>query len=53
VFQDTRHAPMLERFSRFNALLREFLAGDPEPESKIAGLPGRFAGWPRGRVATG
>jgi hypothetical protein len=29
---------MLERPSRFNALLSEFLAGDPEPESEIAGL---------------
>jgi pimeloyl-ACP methyl ester carboxylesterase len=38
VFEDTGHAPMLERPSRFNALLSEFLAGDPEPESEIAGL---------------
>ena len=37
VFEDTGHVPMLERPSRFNALLRNFLAGDPEPESGIAG----------------
>jgi len=40
VFRDTGHLPVLERPSRFNALLREFLAGDPEPESEIAGLSG-------------
>ena len=38
VFQDTGHTPMLERPSRFNGLLREFLAGDPTPESEIAGV---------------
>jgi len=40
VFEDTGHVPMLERPSRFNALLREFLAGDPAPESEIAGVSG-------------
>ena len=37
VFEDTGHAPMLERPSRFNEVLRQFLAGDPEPESEVAG----------------
>jgi pimeloyl-ACP methyl ester carboxylesterase len=37
VFEDTGHAPMLERPSRFNEMLRQFLAGDPEPESEVAG----------------
>jgi pimeloyl-ACP methyl ester carboxylesterase len=30
MFEDTGHVPMLERPSRFNALLAEFLAGDRE-----------------------
>src|SRR5215207_4387633 len=38
IFEDTGHAPMLERPSRFNALLRAFLAGDAEPEAGIAGV---------------
>ena len=38
VFEDTGHAPMLERPSRFNALLAEFLAGEPAPESAVAGV---------------
>jgi pimeloyl-ACP methyl ester carboxylesterase len=38
VFEDTGHAPMLERPSRFNALLGEFLAGEPAPESAVAGV---------------
>lgn len=38
VFADTGHAPMIERPSRFNELLSEFLAGDPTPESGITGV---------------
>jgi pimeloyl-ACP methyl ester carboxylesterase len=38
VFADTGHVPMVERPSRFNELLSEFLAGDPTPESEIAGV---------------
>jgi pimeloyl-ACP methyl ester carboxylesterase len=38
IFDDTGHAPMIERPSRFNALLREFLEGDPVPEAGIAGV---------------
>jgi pimeloyl-ACP methyl ester carboxylesterase len=38
VFEDTGHAAMLERPSRFNALLRAFLAGEPAPEAGIAGV---------------
>ena len=37
VFEDTGHVPMLERPSRFNELLRGFLAGEDAPE---AGVPG-------------
>jgi pimeloyl-ACP methyl ester carboxylesterase len=38
IFEDTGHAPMLERPSRFNALLRAFLAGDEAPEAGVAGV---------------
>ena len=38
VFEDTGHAPMFERPSRFNALLRGFLAGEAVPEAGIAGV---------------
>jgi pimeloyl-ACP methyl ester carboxylesterase len=38
VFADTGHVPMIERPSRFNGLLSEFLAGDPTPESEIEGV---------------
>jgi pimeloyl-ACP methyl ester carboxylesterase len=38
VFEDTGHVPMLERPSRFNAVLREFVAGKPAPESEIEGV---------------
>ena len=38
VFEDTGHAPMLERPSRFNALLRGFLAGQAAPEARVAGV---------------
>jgi pimeloyl-ACP methyl ester carboxylesterase len=37
VFEDTGHTAMLERPSRFNALLAGFLADEPAPE---AGVPG-------------
>jgi len=40
VFEDTGHAPMLERPSRFNALLRAFLAGQAAPEEGVAGVTG-------------
>jgi pimeloyl-ACP methyl ester carboxylesterase len=40
VFEDTGHAPMLERPSRFNALLRGFLAGEAAPEAGVAGVSG-------------
>jgi pimeloyl-ACP methyl ester carboxylesterase len=36
VFEDTGHVPMLERPSRFNELLRGFLAGEPAPEADVA-----------------
>ena len=38
IFEDTGHAPMLERPSRFNALLRAFLAGETAPEEGVAGV---------------
>jgi pimeloyl-ACP methyl ester carboxylesterase len=38
VFEDTGHAPMLERPTRFNDLLRGFLAGEPEPEATVEGV---------------
>ena len=38
VFEDTGHVPMLERPSRFNELLRGFLAGEEAPEEGIAGV---------------
>jgi pimeloyl-ACP methyl ester carboxylesterase len=38
VFDDTGHAPMIERPSRFNALLRSFLAGEPVPEAGVVGV---------------
>ena len=37
IFEDTGHLAMLERPTRFNALLENFIAGAPEPE---AGVPG-------------
>lgn len=37
IFEDTGHLAMLERPSRFNALLEHFLAGEARPE---AGVPG-------------
>ena len=38
VFEDTGHVPMLERPSRFNELLRGFLAGELEPEADVEGV---------------
>jgi pimeloyl-ACP methyl ester carboxylesterase len=38
IFEDTGHAPMLERPSRFNALLRAFLAGAAKPEAGVSGV---------------
>jgi pimeloyl-ACP methyl ester carboxylesterase len=38
IFEDTGHVPMLERPTRFNALLDLFLAGDPAPEREISGV---------------
>jgi pimeloyl-ACP methyl ester carboxylesterase len=38
IFADTGHMPMIERPSRFNALLEEFMAGEPEPEEDVEGV---------------
>jgi pimeloyl-ACP methyl ester carboxylesterase len=38
IFEDTGHLPMLERPSRFNALLAGFLAGEPAPAANIEGV---------------
>ncbi|HEX8104104.1 MAG TPA: alpha/beta fold hydrolase [Solirubrobacteraceae bacterium] len=38
VFADTGHVPMLERPSRFNELLSEFLAGSAAPEAGVTGV---------------
>ena len=38
IFEDTGHLPMLERPSRFNDLLRSFLAGDRDPERGVEGV---------------
>jgi pimeloyl-ACP methyl ester carboxylesterase len=38
IFEDTGHVPMIERPSKFNRLLEEFLAGDPEPERTVSGI---------------
>jgi len=43
VFEDTGHTPMVERPSRFNALLRGFLAGEAAPEADVAGVTGSEA----------
>ena len=37
IFEDTGHLSMLERPSRFNELLRSFVAGEREPEHGITG----------------
>jgi pimeloyl-ACP methyl ester carboxylesterase len=38
VFEDTGHVSMLERPSRFNRLLEEFLAGDDTPGESVEGV---------------
>ena len=38
IFADTGHVPMLERPTRFNELLEEFLAGSAAPEAGVAGV---------------
>ncbi|MGH2946309.1 MAG: alpha/beta fold hydrolase [Solirubrobacteraceae bacterium] len=38
MFEDTGHVPMIERPSRFNALLLRFLAGEREPERGVEGV---------------
>jgi pimeloyl-ACP methyl ester carboxylesterase len=38
IFEDTGHLPMLERPSRFNALLSSFLAGERSPEAGVEGV---------------
>lgn len=38
IFEDTGHLPMLERPSRFNALLAGFIAGEREPERGVEGV---------------
>jgi pimeloyl-ACP methyl ester carboxylesterase len=38
VFHDTGHLPMLERPSRFNALVDGFLAGERRPEHDVQGV---------------
>lgn len=43
-FDDTMHTPMIERPSRFNALLGEFIAGSATPEADVAGTTGTQAG---------
>ena len=44
IFEDTGHAAMLERPTRFNELLRGFLAGEAAPEAGIAGVTGPGGG---------
>jgi pimeloyl-ACP methyl ester carboxylesterase len=41
IFEDTGHAPMIERPTRFNELVRGFLAGEEAPETEVAGVSGR------------
>ena len=38
IFEDTGHAPMIERPSRFNDVLAAFLAGDRRPEDDVVGV---------------
>jgi pimeloyl-ACP methyl ester carboxylesterase len=38
MFEDTGHLAMLERPSRFNALLADFIAGEREPEAGVEGV---------------
>ena len=60
IFEDTGHAPMIERPSRFNEVLSGFLAGDTRPEDDVVGVHGRAAqdarateARPRGRSLSG
>jgi pimeloyl-ACP methyl ester carboxylesterase len=38
IFEDTGHLAMVERPTRFNALVEAFIAGEPEPEAGIEGV---------------
>ena len=50
IFDDTAHVPMLERPSRFNRLLEEFLAGAAQPEAGVEGVEaGEGGGGAEGR----
>ena len=40
IFEDTGHLPMLERPSRFNELLKGFIAGERAPEAGVEGVSG-------------
>ncbi len=40
IFEDTGHAPMIERPSRFNEVLAGFLAGNRRPEDDVVGVHG-------------
>jgi pimeloyl-ACP methyl ester carboxylesterase len=40
IFEDTGHLPMLERPSRFNKLVADFIAGEDRPEDDIPGVSG-------------
>jgi pimeloyl-ACP methyl ester carboxylesterase len=40
IFEDTGHLSMLERPSRFNQLLADFIAGEDHPEDDIEGVSG-------------
>ena len=43
VFDDTGHTVMVERPSRFNALLGQFIAGRAAPEAEVLGTTGTQA----------
>lgn len=38
VFEDTGHAPMIERPSRFNEVLKAFVHGESQPEGDVVGV---------------
>ena len=40
IFDDTGHAPMMERPTRFNELLEGFLEGETAPEAGVVGVSG-------------
>jgi pimeloyl-ACP methyl ester carboxylesterase len=40
IFEDTGHLSMLERPSRFNKLLADFIAGEDRPEDDVEGVSG-------------